>query len=209
MKYGYYTRTAPRVNVLRGYPGNESTGLTVSAPIMSGVTVYSGQLITLYSATGAVGSYQWALAGTTTYGVAAGQSVYIAMADSTDTDVISSGRLLGLSCSGNFEVQTGYFISGDTFTKDIPVTWSTATAGSLTATTYTAATQTDIIGYVSGGKIDLATGGPGVGYKTAGLPANVANAGIDSQAALSSGHTYVIQWVTRFLPKREISAAQA
>ena len=96
MTYGYYTRAQPRVRVRRGYPGNEPTSITQSAPVTASTIIYSGQVISLTSGA-------WVL------GCAAGKTPYIAYHDSVDTDVVSSGLLLGLSCSGKFEIETAYF----------------------------------------------------------------------------------------------------
>jgi hypothetical protein len=90
---GTYARTAPRVNVLRGYFGNEPMARSYSAPVTSGVTILSGQLISL-------------TAGAWVLGCLAGCEPFIAFADSTDTDVQSSGLLLGLSCAGQYKIET-------------------------------------------------------------------------------------------------------
>jgi hypothetical protein len=64
-----------------------------SAPVTSGVTILSGQLISL-------------TAGAWVLGCLAGCEPFIAFADSTDTDVQSSGLLLGLSCAGQYKIET-------------------------------------------------------------------------------------------------------
>ena len=195
MKYGIYQRTAPRITVLRGYTGNESSGLTLSAKITNGQTIKSGQIISLTNG-------QWVLGGQLS------KCPYIAMADDTDSDVVSSGLLLGLSCSGNFEVQTAYLHVGDTFNQDTALTFD-GTTGAITAIAMEifAAGQKDIIGYCTRAKIDLNIGGPGAGYGTKPGPGNLANGGVDSQSAPVAGNTYVVQWVTRWLPTRENTAA--
>jgi hypothetical protein len=118
MTYGTYQRIAPRVNVLRGYMGNEPYGRSYSAPVASGVTILSGQLISLSSGS-------WVL------GVTAGSEPFIAFADSTDTDVISSGLLLGLSCAGQYEIETAWFDNSVTYNESSLLV--ACTGGSSTA----------------------------------------------------------------------------
>lgn len=148
MTYGTYSRTAPRVNVLRGYFGNEPFGRTSSAPVTSGVTILSGQLISKVSGS-------WVL------GCAASSEPFIAFADSTDTDVISSGLLLGLSCAGQYEIETPWFDNTVVYNDSaflVAATGGSSTAnvspgsGVLGALTLGVAGQSkDVVGFVSGG----------------------------------------------------------
>jgi hypothetical protein len=181
MKYGIYQRTKPRVNVLRGFTGNESSGLTKAARITDGVTILSGQIISLTNG-------EWVLGGQ------AGKPVFIAMHDSVDTDVVSSGLLLGLSCSGNFEVQTAYFESSDTYADGTALTYD-GTTGQIKITTLGAATQTDVIGYCTSAKVNLD------GTDSQSLPCN------GDGSVPTNGAIYVVQWITRWLPKREVTAS--
>ena len=89
-------RARPRVNVTRGYPGNESEAITASLPVTE--AVLSGQALKRTSAN------KFELADNTT----AATSVYIAYHDSTDTDVTSCGKLLGFAAIGVFEIETAY-----------------------------------------------------------------------------------------------------
>jgi len=91
-----------RVHVLRGFNGVDPQTLTRVAPVASGVTVYSGQVISLNN-TGewVLGQYQ------------AGRTCYIALSNSADTDVVSCGKLPGLSCAGEFEIEMAWFDSGN------------------------------------------------------------------------------------------------
>lgn len=90
-------RDFPRVNVTRGYAGNEPQSITKSAPVSDGVTIYSGQPIELDASTG-----KWVLADN----ASALSSIYIAYHDSADTDVQSCQKLLGFSVLGEFEIET-------------------------------------------------------------------------------------------------------
>jgi len=96
-------RTRPRINVTRGYTGNEPGNITLSAPLNTAIdnaaadsTVYSGQAVVLESA----GTFNLASASD------ASSKVYFAYHDSTDTDVDSCGKLLGFAALGNFEIET-------------------------------------------------------------------------------------------------------
>jgi len=89
-------RARPRVNVTRGYPGNEPETITAALPVTG--TVYSGQIVERTSAN------KFELADKST----AATSAYVAYHDSTDTDVTSCGKLLGFSAMGGFEIETAY-----------------------------------------------------------------------------------------------------
>jgi hypothetical protein len=196
---GPYQRLAPRVNVLSGYWGNEPFSRKRSAPVTSGVTIQSGQVISLVSG-------QWVL------GAATGLEPYIAFHDSSDTDVVSSGLLLGLSCAGQFDIETAWFDNTKTYTDSSPLvaaTGGSSTAlaapltGALGAVTLGSSTAQDIIGFaVNGGR--QATGSstngaawgntvsahPPVGYTAAYVP------GVNSEAAVA----YVLAFRTLWRP---------
>ena len=100
-------RNRPRVNVTRGYTGNEPGNITLSAPldasvtnkgVSAGDTIYSGQVMELLSS----GKFKAATATTKS------KNAYIAYHDSTDTDVDSCGKILGFSCMGNFEIESAW-----------------------------------------------------------------------------------------------------
>jgi len=109
-------RLRPRINVLRGYPGNEPTSITAALAVDATVdhstaakTIYSGQPIIRNSSgkfTNLLGT-GW---GTVTDGDAMPvQDIFFAYHDSTDTDVTSCGKLLGFSALGKFELETAWF----------------------------------------------------------------------------------------------------
>jgi hypothetical protein len=110
-------RLRPRINVLRGYPGNEPTSITAALPVSASVdhstaakTIYSGQPIVRDGAgnfTNLLGSGWGTVDGADlAYDV---QDVFFAYHDSTDTDVTSCGKLLGFSALGKFELETAWF----------------------------------------------------------------------------------------------------
>tara|TARA_B100000035_G_scaffold48276_1_gene36815 strand:- start:809 stop:1696 length:888 start_codon:yes stop_codon:yes gene_type:complete len=88
-------RDFPRVNVPRGYAGNEPQAITKSAPVNSSATIKSGQPIALVSD-------EWVQA----TNAHSSSQIYIAYHDSDDTDVQSCGKLLGFSVLGEFEIET-------------------------------------------------------------------------------------------------------
>jgi len=141
-------RPKPRLNVVRGYPGNETTALSRSLPIGSGVTIKSGQAIS------DVGG-SWALADNTS----GKGTVFIAYHDGSDPDVKSCGKLLGFSVLGSFELETGYAKLTDVFAAGDPVYVDT-TAGTLTRTSNAGAPA---IGYASAALIDWSTPAYGTG----------------------------------------------
>lgn len=88
-------RDFPRVNVTRGYAGNEPQAITKSAPVNSSATIKSGQPIALVSD-------EWVQANNTH----SASQIYIAYHDSDDTDVVSCSKLLGFAILGEFEIET-------------------------------------------------------------------------------------------------------
>lgn len=107
------TRTKPRVKVLRGFDPNAPMTLTQSLPAASSGnnTIYSGQLITAAWDT-SISSYAWSqsASGLSSTGV----TPYIALQDTADQDVSEAGKLTGLSCAGQFEIQTAYYTGTST-----------------------------------------------------------------------------------------------
>ena len=201
MTYGTYQRTAPRINILSGWFGNEPYGRKRSAPVTSGVAIQSGQVISLTSGA-------WVL------GCSAGKEPYIAFHDSPDTDVVSSGLLLGLSCAGQYEIQTAWFDNTQVYVESSALVAATggsstactvANAASLGAITLGTSSTQDVIGFATnGGRQVLA------GYKdgtnilanpinSESGPTNTAAAGAGSLPSASSG-VYVLQFRTFWQP---------
>lgn len=126
--HGQLKRSKPRLEVLRGYNPNEPHTLTQSLPVKSGVTIQSGQIIyPVWNATTA--QYEWNL------GCAAGKIPYFALQDwdnsqtvglgqfGYDPDVQEAGKLTGLSCAGEFELQTAFYASEGTYAMDTKLTY--------------------------------------------------------------------------------------
>lgn len=102
--------SSPRrlVHVLRGFNGCDPTTFTRVAPVADNVTIYSGQIMSL----DAFG--KWTLGQS-----APDKTCYIALSNSDDTDVSASGLLPGLSCAGQFEIETPWFESGSSYVPDL------------------------------------------------------------------------------------------
>lgn len=109
MTFDHARRTAPRINVLRGWPGNETTSLTHIATPKTGEAILSGMVIVLDD------NGEWIKA---TAALSVSKVVYWATADQSDTDVVSSGKLLGLSAAGVYEIQTAFFKSDDVYVEN-------------------------------------------------------------------------------------------
>ena len=118
-------RDRPRINVLRGYPGNEPTSITAALGLASAIdntskakTVFSGQPIFRDGSgdftNGAGVTTAWLTAGTPASSLYNAQDVFFAYHDSTDTDVVSCGKLLGFSALGKFELETSWFDDSST-----------------------------------------------------------------------------------------------
>lgn len=143
----YYKRTKRRVYVLRGFDGCEPSTYTHQAAVKEDVPIGSGQVISLD------GNGEWIL------GAPAGKTPYIALSDSVDTDVNSSGLLPALSCAGKFEIETAYYTEDAALdSEDIPVIAATGgDAGDITDGALDG--SADIIGFTSrGGLTDLNSG---------------------------------------------------
>jgi hypothetical protein len=102
---GNIKRAKPRLQILRGNAAGESSMASAAYPVTAGVTIRSGMVIYPNWVAGN-SRYEWAL------GLSAGGIGYFATADSADQDVISAGKLVGLSCAGQYELTTGYFAAG-------------------------------------------------------------------------------------------------
>lgn len=146
-----------RLQVLRGFKGNEPQSLSYSAVPKTNEGILSGMVISLDS------NGQWVK------GAPAGKHPYVAYHD--QADVTSSGKLLGLSCTGDYVFQTVFFDTSGTFPDSTPLL-ADATASAVSGvrmglpgylakgvarTTPAAGTVFDIIGFVSNaGKVDRA-----------------------------------------------------
>lgn len=136
------------LEILRGNYLTEPTKLTSLAAAIDSEAIRSGMLIV--KATGEVagistpGSWRKAVAADALVAASESLSFYIAVHDQDSHDAQAAGGIVGLDCSDDFEIQTGYFDSGVTWALNMPVTADAA--GVLTE----AATTGDVIvGYVT------------------------------------------------------------
>jgi hypothetical protein len=130
------------LEVLRGFNPNEPQTFTQAYPVGAGVTILSGQVVyALWN--GTTLQYEWQL------GWVAGAVPYFALNDSTDEDVIETGNLVALSCSGKFELQTAFFKTGDTFNADVPLTPDGVTGNVKATTVGGSAASAPIVGFVT------------------------------------------------------------
>ena len=143
-------RTKPRVNVLRGYPGNETTALTRSLPPKAGEGIKSGMAI----AVGTGGDAGLFVKATNSM---AANLVFIAYHDQTDTDVLSSGKLLGFSALGGFELETGYWEQAGSPAAD-PADGDAICVGSTAGNLAPVTGSEPVIGYATSDIIDWSNG---------------------------------------------------
>lgn len=139
----YSTRANAKVTVLRGYDPNSPSTMTQSLPVASGTTVLSGQVVSgVWSST--YGSHAWTLGLT-------GGVPYIALQDSADEDVSEAGKLTGLSCAGQFEIQTAFYSGTESNLTLGAVLTAGATSGNVLLATAggTAGNGSKIVGLVT------------------------------------------------------------
>jgi hypothetical protein len=94
------------LRIVRGYQGQETSFNQESAPVYTGVTIKSGMVMSLhYDSTKE--AYAWKP------GVVAGAPAYIAINDSTDSDVVAADRFIGISLTNpNLVFESGWFVTG-------------------------------------------------------------------------------------------------
>ena len=144
--FGTIKRTYPKITVLRGFDPNEPRTRQISFPVASGVTILSGQVISLaWNGT----NYNWVLGCTGT------NTPHFALQDSVDADVIAAGKLTGLSCSGQYEIQMGFYSAG-TYNVDVPLTFD-GTTGNVVPTTW--GSTLPVLGVVSRNHGDISLQG--------------------------------------------------
>ena len=143
------------MQVLRGFNPTEPGKLSSLAAPIDGEAIRSGMV--MVKATGLVngvsrtGSFRKAL--TTDAPGATNESVayFLALHDQDSHDVQAAGGIVGLDCSDDYEVQTGYFDKNATYTLNAPLT---VLDGGLVTLAVTEAHN--IIGYVT--KVGSGTG---------------------------------------------------
>lgn len=129
-------RDKPRLQVLQGFDGNNTMGLTEIAAPAASSGIVSGMVIRKDA------QNKWIKAEAAFTG-----PLYFAWEDADQPDVLASGALKGLSSLGKYKLQTAQFDTTDTFTVGSAVSVGTgAKAGLLIAGNAAGAAAT--IGYV-------------------------------------------------------------
>jgi len=130
-------RPKPRVQILRGWDLVSTSTLHQVHRAKAGENIRSGMIISReWDATDGV--YQWVK------GCPASRTPFIAFQDDTEADVVAAQGLTGISLSGDYEIQTGYFTTG-TYNADTALAVDNANPGNLKV----AATGERIVGRVS------------------------------------------------------------
>lgn len=103
---GSLQRSVPLIRIVRGHQGQETQFNQESAPVYTGDTIKSGMVMSLvYDSTKS--AYAWRP------GVTAGAPAYVALNDSTDSDVVAADRLIGISLeTAGFVFESGWFVAG-------------------------------------------------------------------------------------------------
>lgn len=185
--------------MLRGFNPNEPHQLSQAYPVADGVSILSGMVISLVADSTYEGGHKWVK------GWTAGIP-YIAINDwvpsvglGSDADVMEAGKLVGLSSTGQFEIQTPFWASaagvlqeaasrGD-FVVDAPVGPATDT-GYLKVTTVKSGVP--IMGYVTRSNGAQYLGPTAVAGESAG------NNGHNSSAV--AANLYVVTFQTAYAP---------
>jgi hypothetical protein len=191
--YDTYYRTKPKLQILQGWDPNEPRTRARSAPIQSGATIYSGHIIALeWNSSDSV--WEWVLADSAD-AEHRKQAPHVAQDDGDAVDVRGSGQLVGLSCSGQFEFQSGYFTNpgAPPLTAGIALSYGTGgDVGKLIPVARGGGPTVPVIGMLSGvhhaGPINV-----GNYVNSDGVLIN----GTNSEAAAGTDSD-VVQWVTHY-----------
>lgn len=129
MDYGVtkrYSRAKAPVVIVRGDYLTEPTKLTSLAGCTDDEAIKEGMLIVkdtgLVNGISTDGVWRKAAATDAPSATNENKSFFIARHDQDSHDVQASGGLVGLNCSDDFEIQTGYFDKGVTWAVDMAVT---------------------------------------------------------------------------------------
>jgi hypothetical protein len=114
------------MQVLRGFNPTEPGKLTSLAPPIDDEAIRSGMVIVkatgLVNGVNTAGAFQKAQSTDAPVAASESTSFYLALHDQDSHDVQAAGGLVGLDCSDDYEVQTGYFDTGVVWAIDMPLT---------------------------------------------------------------------------------------
>ena len=99
-------RTKPRVQILRGWDLVSTSTLHQVHAVKANEAIKSGMVISREWVSGN-NRYEWVK------GCTSGKAPFIAFQDDTEADVVATDGLTGISISGDYEIQTGYFTAPD------------------------------------------------------------------------------------------------
>jgi hypothetical protein len=118
------------MTVHRGYDGNRPTRLSATLPVKDGVTILSGQIMSIARNT-TKGINEWVRG----YDAAVSQpnSFYVAFDDSADGDVRAAGNLQGLSVRGQYELSTAHTKAAENYQAGDELTYDGVTGNFKTA----------------------------------------------------------------------------
>lgn len=117
-------RTKPRVQILRGWDLVSTSTLHQVHPVKAGEAIKSGMVISR-KWNSDLGRYEW-VKGIGTFDGTAVPAAFIAFQDANEADVVAADGLTGISISGDYEIQTGYFEDG-TYNVDALLTYNGTT----------------------------------------------------------------------------------
>ena len=109
-------RTKPRVQILRGWDLVSTSTLHQVHAVKAGEAIKSGMVISREWVSGN-NRYEWVK------GCVNGRAPFIAFQDATEADVVATEGLTGISISGDYEIQTGYFKTEQTYNIDTLLTY--------------------------------------------------------------------------------------
>jgi hypothetical protein len=115
--YGIVQRAKTMMRVLRGYAGQSPDNLSESIVVDADTAILSGQIVIK----DANGKATVADAADNTIG---GKDLFIAQTDNgaTQPDTQASGKIHCFNLNGNYEFQTGYYKTGETYTDGVELT---------------------------------------------------------------------------------------
>jgi hypothetical protein len=138
------------MQVLRGFNPTEPGKLSLLAAPIDGQAIQSGMVIVRGTGTvnGKASQQGWLKAQAADSIGATGAneviSYFLALHDQDSHDVQASGGLVGLDCSDDYEVQTGYFVKSGSYVFNSPLT-----CGADGQVTLATVTNANILGYVT------------------------------------------------------------
>lgn len=118
--FGHLKRSYPILEILKGWNPNEPFTRTAAFPVKDGEVILSGMLLTPVWVN-ANNRMEWSIADKDTAGIGTA-AIYLAQDDYFKEDIIEAGNLVGLSCSGQFEVESAFYKTGVIYNEGVFLT---------------------------------------------------------------------------------------